>query len=67
MADQLAKDDKPEAKMPKKDKMKVPVILKVKDPVEDKRFADIHDHLPKMPCLGLIIGCLLYTSPRPRD
>ena len=57
MADQLAKDDtKPEAKMPKKDKMKVPMILKVKDPVEDKRFADIHPNLPQMPCLGLIIG-----------
>ena len=49
-------DKKPEAKMKKVDKMKVPKILKVKDPIEDKRFADIHPHLPQMPCLGLIIG-----------
>ena len=57
MADSIAsKDDKPDPKMPKKDKMKVPMILKVKDPVEDKRFGDIHPNLPQMPCLGLIIG-----------
>ena len=48
--------DKPDPKMAKKDKMKVPKILKVKDVEEDPRFSDIHDHLPKMPCLGLLIG-----------
>jgi len=48
--------DKPDPKMAKKDKMKVPTILKVKDVEEDPRFADIHDHLPKMPCLGLLVG-----------
>ena len=47
---------KPKAKMAKKDKLKVPMVLKVKDPVEDSRFADIHPNLPQMPCLGLIIG-----------
>ncbi len=47
---------KPKAKMAKKDKLKVPIVLKVKDPVEDSRFADIHPNLPQMPCLGLIIG-----------
>ena len=49
-------DDKPDAKMPKKDKMKVPTILKVKDTTTDPRFADIHDNLPDMPCLALLIG-----------
>ncbi len=34
----------------------VPKILKVKDLKEDDRFGDIHDNLPKMPCLGLLIG-----------
>lgn len=34
----------------------VPQILKVKDLKEDDRFSDIHDNLPKMPCLGLLIG-----------
>tara|TARA_R100000541_G_scaffold13262_2_gene22122 strand:- start:2006 stop:2737 length:732 start_codon:yes stop_codon:yes gene_type:complete len=34
----------------------VPQILKVKDLKEDDRFADIHENLPKMPCLGLLIG-----------
>ena len=33
----------------------VPQILKVKDLKEDDRFSDIHDNLPKMPCLGLLI------------
>ena len=49
-------ESKPKVKMAKKDKMKVPMVLKVKDPVEDTRFADIHPNLPQMPCLGLIIG-----------
>lgn len=53
----MAESDKEEKiKMPKKDKMKVPTILKVKDVEADPRFAEIHDHLPKMPCLGLLIG-----------
>ena len=50
------KDEKPDAKMAKKDKMKVPTILKVKDTQADPRFADIHDNLPDMPCLALLIG-----------
>ena len=33
-----------------------PQILKVKDLKEDDRFADIHPNLPKLPCLGLLIG-----------
>ena len=33
-----------------------PKILKVKDLKEDDRFSDIHENLPKMPCLGLLIG-----------
>ena len=33
-----------------------PQILKVKDLKEDDRFSDIHENLPKMPCLGLLIG-----------
>ncbi len=49
-------DSKPNVKMAKKDKIKVPMVLKVKDPVEDSRFSDIHPNLPQMPCLGLIIG-----------
>ena len=48
--------DTSDAKMKKKDKMKVPKILKVKDVDADSRFADIHPNLPQMPCLGLIIG-----------
>lgn len=48
--------DPADAKMKKKDKMKVPTILKVKDVDADPRFADIHANLPQMPCLGLIIG-----------
>ncbi len=36
--------------------MKVPKILKVKDVQEDNRFGDIHENLPKMPCLALLIG-----------
>lgn len=48
--------DPADAKMKKKDKMKVPTILKVKDVDADPRFADIHPNLPQMPCLGLIIG-----------
>ncbi len=35
---------------------KVPKILKVKDLKEDDRFSDLHDYLPKMPCLALLIG-----------
>mgnify|MGYP003117158449 CR=1 FL=1 len=38
------------------DKKEVPKILKVKDLKEDGRFGDIHENLPKMPCLGLLIG-----------
>jgi len=34
----------------------VPKILKVKDLKEDDRFADIHENLPQMPCLALLIG-----------
>jgi len=34
----------------------VPKILKVKDLKEDDRFGDIHENLPKMPCLALLIG-----------
>ena len=34
----------------------VPRILKVKDMDPDSKFADIHSHLPQMPCLLLIIG-----------
>ena len=47
-----------EGKVPKiKKSMKPPPkILKVKDVKEDDRFSDIHDNLPKMPCLGLLIG-----------
>tara|TARA_R100000935_G_scaffold56210_2_gene87351 strand:+ start:1599 stop:2399 length:801 start_codon:yes stop_codon:yes gene_type:complete len=45
-----------EVKMKKKDKMKVPMILKVKDVDADSRFADIHENLPQMPCLALLIG-----------
>lgn len=37
-------------------KREVPKILKVKDLKEDDRFSDIHENLPKMPCLGLLIG-----------
>lgn len=54
-----SKEDKPMKNMKKKDKMYVgdpPVILKVKDLEEDSRFSGIHDHLPKMPCLALLIG-----------
>ncbi len=36
--------------------MEVPKILKVKDVKEDDRFGDIHENLPSMPCLGLLIG-----------
>ena len=50
------KKDPKDAKMKKKDKMKVPTILKVKDVDADPRFADIHPNLPQLPCLGLIIG-----------
>ena len=50
------KEDKPMKKIPKKEQMNVPKILKVKDVEEDGRFAGIHDHLPKMPCLALLIG-----------
>lgn len=39
-----------------KKQREVPKILKVKDVKEDDRFADIHENLPKMPCLGLLIG-----------
>ena len=48
-----------EVKMKKKDKMKIPKvqqILKVKDLEPDSRFAEIHDNLPDMPCLALLIG-----------
>lgn len=48
--------NKEEPKMKKQDKMKVPTILKVKDVDTDPRFADIHDNLPNMPCLALLIG-----------
>jgi len=34
----------------------VPKILKVKDLKEDDRFGDIHENLPSMPCLALLIG-----------
>ena len=43
-------------KMKKKDKMKVPTILKVKDVESDDRFDTIHPNLPQMPCLALLIG-----------
>ncbi len=43
-------------KMKKKDKMKVPTILKVKDVDTDGRFDNIHPNLPQMPCLALLIG-----------
>lgn len=33
-----------------------PKVLKVKDLDEDQRFADIHENLPPMACLGLLIG-----------
>lgn len=36
--------------------MSAPKILKVKDLKEDDRFSDIHENLPKMPCLALLIG-----------
>ena len=44
--------------MPKKSKAnsEVPIILKVRDVKEDDRFSGIHENLPKMPCLGLLIG-----------
>ncbi|MAB50947.1 hypothetical protein [Marinobacter sp.] len=42
--------------MKKKDKMKVPTILKVKDVDSDDRFDNIHPNLPQMPCLALLIG-----------
>ena len=41
---------------PKKDTRPAPQILKVRDVKEDDRFAGIHENLPKMPCLGLLIG-----------
>jgi len=37
---------------------KTPQIYKVKDVVETSKFDDIHDHLPKMPSLCLIIGSI---------
>jgi len=49
-------DEKPMKKIPKKEQMSVPKILKVKDLEEDSRFAGIHPNLPKMPCLALLIG-----------
>ena len=52
----MESETKPDVKMPKKDKMKVPTILKVKDVEADPRFANIHENLPAMPCLGLLIG-----------
>ena len=45
-------DEKPMKKIPKKEQMSVPKILKVKDLEEDGRFAGIHENLPKMPCLA---------------
>jgi hypothetical protein len=55
-SDPKSPESKPKVKMAKKDKMKVPLVLKVKDPVEDTRFSDIHPNLPQMPCLGLFDG-----------
>ena len=49
-------DEKPMKKIPKKEQMSVPTILKVKDLEEDSRFAGIHPNLPKMPCLALLKG-----------
>ncbi len=37
-------------------KGKVPKIKKVKDVPENDKFDGIHDYLPKMPCLMIIIG-----------
>ena len=37
-------------------KGKVPKIKKVKDIPENDKFDGIHDYLPKMPCLMIIIG-----------
>ena len=37
-------------------KTKGPSIYKVRDPPPDTKFADIHDNLPQMPSLLLIIG-----------
>ena len=37
-------------------KKKAPKVYKVKDPEKDNRFEDIHENLPAMPSLLLIIG-----------
>ena len=37
-------------------KKKAPKVYKVKDPEKDNRFEDIHENLPSMPSLLLIIG-----------
>lgn len=44
--------------MPKKASMKkkAPVVLKVRDEDPNENFADIHENLPQMPSLTLIIG-----------
>jgi hypothetical protein len=43
--------------MPKASKSKeVPIVLKVKDEAANEKFADIHENLPQMPSLCLIIG-----------
>ena len=41
---------------PNKPKKKAPKVYKVKDPEPSMRFDDIHENLPQMPSLLLIIG-----------
>jgi hypothetical protein len=45
----------PKKKAPEK-KLRVPVVLKVKDAPPSDKFSDIHENLPQMPSLCLIIG-----------
>ena len=42
--------------MPKKASKKAPKVLKVKDEEPNEKFDDIHEYLPQMPSLCLIIG-----------
>ena len=42
--------------MPKKSAKKAPTIFKVRDPEPDTKFDEIHENLPQMPGLVLVIG-----------
>ena len=39
-----------------KSSKKTPKVLKVKDELPNDKFTDIHENLPQMPSLTLIIG-----------